>query len=221
MSYKASYWLQNLKPELMNASAFRVLFFLCSYHNEKKDPRDACFPSQETLRDGTGLSNGAVNNALNNLEDACLVARRRSTVPGGTARRTYYMLGCDYDLSATQNPENGDSANSGNMEPVKLLTPFSEGANSTLRASKLHAGGEEPISNIKEEEGKNIKSSFALAAAFWSKRKKAKLAPMIVPGAGKEEGEYLISAGVATRTELASLYWPGITHKPQKERAAK
>lgn len=93
MSHKANYWLASLDPARVKAGAFRVLFHLCDHHNAEIDPTIACFPSQETLRVKTGLSNGALNNALNEMEEAGLLLRRRSTVPGSSERRTYYILG--------------------------------------------------------------------------------------------------------------------------------
>ncbi|PHS21754.1 MAG: hypothetical protein COA84_15175 [Robiginitomaculum sp.] len=62
MSHKASHWLADLAPDLINNGAFRVLFHLCDAHNSKRAPHEACFPNQVTLRAVTGLSNGGLNN---------------------------------------------------------------------------------------------------------------------------------------------------------------
>lgn len=152
MSHKANYWLACLDPSAVKSGAFRVLFHLCDHHNAETDPRIACFPSQETLMAKTGLSNGALNNALNEMEKGGLLVRKRSTVPGTSQRRTYYILGCDVDLTAKQTPENGDSPNSSGLEAADELTPVSERANSILGPSKLQPTGEEPVITLLKED---------------------------------------------------------------------
>ena len=77
MSHRASTWLAELPPEIINNGAFRVLFHLCNAHNSRRAPHEACFPNQETLREVTGLSNGGLNNALNAIEKAGLMRRRQ------------------------------------------------------------------------------------------------------------------------------------------------
>lgn len=139
MSHKANYWLAQLDPSKVKAGAFRVLFHLCDHHNDGRDPKLACFPSQETLKEKTGMSNGALNNALNDMEAAGLIRRRRSTVPGSRERRTYYVLGCDFQAHDEQTPENGDCIN-----PPEQ-TPVSERTNSSLGPNKLQPTGEEPV----------------------------------------------------------------------------
>ena len=145
MSHKANYWLASLDPARVKSGAFRVLFHLCDHHNGEVDPAVACFPSQETLRKKTGVSNGALNTALADMETEGLIMRRRSTIPGTSERRTYYILGCDFDLIATQTPENGVSPNSGAPETAKEQTPVLEGANSSFGPGKLRCTGEEPV----------------------------------------------------------------------------
>lgn len=145
MSHKANYWLASLDPKRVKAGAFRVLFHLCDHHNDEADPRSACYPSQETLMRKTGLSNGALNNALNGMEEDGLILRRRSTVPGTSERRTYYILGCDGPLPTKQTPEIGDSPNSSQVETATELTPFQGQANSILEPGKLQPTGEEPV----------------------------------------------------------------------------
>lgn len=113
MSHKANYWLASLSAEQVKAGAFRVLFHLCDHHNDDRDPLRACFPSQDTLREKTGLSNGALNAALNAMEEDGLIQRRRSTIPGTRTPRTYYILGCDFHLLPEQTPETGVCSNSG------------------------------------------------------------------------------------------------------------
>lgn len=140
MSHKASSWLAEIPAAALSGSEFRVLFHLCDAHNSKRHPDTACFPSQEKLREATGLSNGGLNNALNALEEAGFIRRRRTTEPGTSVQRTYYILGCDFDHPQEQTPENGVRANS-----------TFRGANSTFQGGKLHSSGEYPVSNHKEE----------------------------------------------------------------------
>lgn len=141
MSHKASSWLAEIPASALSGSQFRVLFHLCDAHNSKRDAATACFPSQERLREATGLSNGGLNNALNALEQAGFILRQRRTEPGTAVQRTYYILGFDLDGPQEQTPENGVGANS----------TFDE-ANSTFRGGKLHLSGEYPVSNRKKEQ---------------------------------------------------------------------
>jgi hypothetical protein len=145
VSHKANYWLASLDPLRVKSGAFRVLFHLCDHHRDDRDPTVACFPSQETLRERTGLSNGALNNALAEMESDGLLVRRRSTVPGSRERRTYYILGCDLGADTRLTPENGGSSNSSPPEPVGEQTPFSDVSNSILGPIKLQPAGEEPV----------------------------------------------------------------------------
>lgn len=140
MSHKASSWLAEIPAAALSGSQFRVLFHLCDAHNSKRDAATACFPSQERLREATGLSNGGLNNALNALEEAGFILRQRRTEPGTAVQRTYYILGFDLTGPQEQTPENGVGANS----------TFGE-ANSTFQGSKLHLSGEYPVSNRKKE----------------------------------------------------------------------
>ena len=140
MSHKASSWLAEIPAHELSGSQFRVLFHLCDAHNSKRDPETACFPSQERLREATGLSNGGLNNALNALEEAGFIQRVRRTQPGAAIQRTYYILGFDLPEPQEQTPQSGDRANS----------TFGE-ANSTFSGGKLHLSGEYPVSNRKKE----------------------------------------------------------------------
>lgn len=141
MSHKASSWLAEIPAASLSGSEFRVLFHLCDAHNSKREAETACFPSQERLREATGLSNGGLNNALNSLEAAGFIMRIRRTVPGSAVQRTYYILGFDLAPPQEQTPKNGVGANS----------TFSE-ANSTFQGSKLHLSGVYPVSNRKKEQ---------------------------------------------------------------------
>ena len=145
MSHKATYWLAKLDPSTVKAGEFRVLFHLCDIHNGDRDPSRACYPSQETLLDRTAMSNGGLNKCLNSLEEGGLLTRRRSTIPGTSTRRTYYILGCDADETTTQTPQSGDSPNSTTVEAASHLTPLSIAPNSTFDGGKLHPSGEEPV----------------------------------------------------------------------------
>ena len=142
MSHKASCWLAELGGVALTGAQFRVLFHLCDAHNSKRDAETACFPSQERLREATGLSNGGLNNALNELEEAGFIRRRRTTEAGARTRRTYFILGCDFGEAEEQTPESGVSS------PDQ--TPVSGVSNSTFRPIKLHSSGDYPVSNRKE-----------------------------------------------------------------------
>lgn len=145
MSHKASSWLAEIPAASLSGAEFRVLFHLCDAHNSKRDAETACFPSQERLREATGLSNGGLNNALNSLEAAGFIRRIRKTVPGSAVQRTYYILGFDLPPPQEQTPENGVGANS----------TFGE-ANSTFQGSKLHTGGVsyESVINLDKEQAR-------------------------------------------------------------------
>jgi DNA-binding MarR family transcriptional regulator len=154
MSHKASHWLATIPAEAISASAFRVLFHLCDAHNSQRDPETACFPSQEKLRASTGLSNGGLNNALNALEAANLIRRRRTRNADGTRGPTYYILGCDRDLSQEPPPENGDGekaaefcAPAGDKVVEKAAANSKSGRKPSPNSgvNQLHQGGDEPV----------------------------------------------------------------------------
>lgn len=135
MSHKASSWLADIPASAINAGAFRVLFHLCDAHNSKRAPETACFPSQEVLRGVTGLSNGGLNNALNSIEKAGLMRRRRTRGADGTKGPTFYILGCDREIEPSPTPESGDGTNSKlEAEPSPL-----SGMN------HLHSTGDKPV----------------------------------------------------------------------------
>ncbi|MGV6840581.1 MAG: MarR family transcriptional regulator [Planktomarina sp.] len=145
MSHKASCWLAELPPEALNNGSFRVLFHLCDAHNSTRVPEEACFPNQATLRRVTGLSNGGLNNALNTIEKAGLIRRIKGTAPETKERRTYYILGCDVDLSTIQTPENGVRESSSGVEFENEQTPLLGATNSTFGANKLQWSGDYPV----------------------------------------------------------------------------
>ena len=146
MSHKATYWLSQLDPSRIKAGEFRVLFHLCDFHNDSKTPNTACFPTQKTLRERAGLSNAGLNSILNRLEEGGLIRRIKTTVDGSAHRRTFYVLGCDFEAETA--PDDELTPESGVGEGEKL-TPFSEVANSTFEGSKLHPKGEYPVRNCK------------------------------------------------------------------------
>lgn len=128
MSHRASSWLATIPATQINASSFRVLFHLCDAHNSMRPPEEACFPQQAALLSATGLSNGGLNNALNAIEEAGLMRRLRTTDSEGR-RRTYYILGCDFDRLTDQTPKIGVRPNS-NLEGTKLQSEGGANSNS-------------------------------------------------------------------------------------------
>lgn len=124
MSHIATAWLSQIEPDRMTAGEFRVMFHLCDCHN----PRNGCFPSQEFLREKTGLSNGGLNKILSGLEDKGLL-RRNQRYDEDKKRRlsTLYMLGFEADLT----PHSGDSKEAD-------LTPLSA-------STYLHHSGDKPV----------------------------------------------------------------------------
>lgn len=135
MSHKASCWLAEIPAGELSGSQFKVLFHLCDAHNSKRDPETACFPSQERLRAATGLSNGGLNNALNDLEKAGLIRRRRGRNADGTQRPTFYILGCDFAEAQEPTPDSGDGT----------VSTFGASPSPLSGVSRLHSGGDEPV----------------------------------------------------------------------------
>lgn len=167
MSHKASYWLATLRPDGISNGAFRVLFHLCDAHNDKRDPATACFPSQERLRDVTGLSNSGLNKVLNALEEDGFLRRRRTRAPDGKQGPTYYILGCD-ELMTQPTPLSGvgekREQSQAELQNQPVDNPVDNpventAADSTLRGqptplfgvSRLHHGGVEPVIEPKIE----------------------------------------------------------------------
>lgn len=170
MSHKATYWLATIEPKRITAGSFRVLFHLCDHHNGERDPKLACFPSQETLIQKTGLSNGGLNKCISGLEDAGILARKRSTIPGTSKPRTYYILGCDAQALQELTPQSGDS--------IGKLTPLLEGANSTFEGGCLHPSGEEPVKEpVKEPKCADAHVLDQLFDDFWEAHPRAEGKP--------------------------------------------
>lgn len=110
MSHKATTWLSTIPASEISSSEFRVLFHLCDCHN----PSAGCFPTQAYLIDHCGVSNGTLNNALNNLERKKLIRRHRER-DGGTKRQkpTRYVLGFEFAKDVPPSPETGDGSDGG------------------------------------------------------------------------------------------------------------
>ncbi len=142
MSNRATDWFAELDVSNIKYAAYKVLFRLCVHHNQSKDPAVATYPSQAGLREHAKLSNGGLNKALNELEEAGLISRRNSTKPGTKTPRTYFLLGCDMSL---QTPNGLACTNSTTVEPVKEQTPLSGPSNSTKSPIKLHGSGDEHL----------------------------------------------------------------------------
>ena len=148
MSGKATYWITRLPADSVKDRGFRVLFHLASIHNDQKDPRIACFPTQATLMTRSGHSNGTLNNALNELEEAGLIIRRRTTIPGTKKQRTYYILGCDFPmLDSLPDEPSEDWSPDENSNSTKLefdRNKLQKQAEQTpiLRDNKLQPSGE-------------------------------------------------------------------------------
>ncbi len=167
MSHRASTWLAELPPDIINNGAFRVLFHLCDAHNSKRPAHEACFPNQETLRAVTGLSNGGLNNSLNAIEKAGLMRRRRTRMPDGTKGPTYYILGCDGPVNQALTPESGD----GKKRRSKAKPTPVSGAN------HLQSSGDGTISNFEAKPSPNSGTNHLQ----WSGDKPV-IEPVIEPG---------------------------------------
>ncbi len=163
MSVPALIWLGGLDARDLKHSEFRVLFRLCWHHNDEKAPNKACFPSQETLRTGAGVSNGTLNNALNSLEARGLIKRKRSTKPGSAERRTYFLFPFNSPPKEDQTPRTGVSSS----EVVKL-TPHDNDANSEESASKLQPVGEDKKRKKKNSRETPSAKSDSDVAGFWA-----------------------------------------------------
>lgn len=210
MSHKASHWLATIPAEAISASAFRVLFHLCDAHNSQRDPETACFPSQEKLRASTGLSNGGLNNALNALEAANLIRRRRTRNADGTRGPTYYILGCDRDLTQEPPPQNGDGQNAekacaraGDKAVDKPSANSKFGGKPTPNSgvSQLHLRGAEPvIEPIKEPlRARAAKPAPVDTVSLSAERRAAVVAEMArkYPGLVRPPGAVVVNSGSA------------------------
>lgn len=223
MSHKATVWLASLEPKSMTAGQFRVMFHLCDCHN----PSGGCFPSQEYLREATGLSNGGLNDALNALEARGHLVRHR-TRDGKTKRQnpTRYILGFEMTKPQEPTPETGDGnqgsegARDGVKSGASQLRSTGDGAVSSFGGdpspvfgkSRLQSTGEEPVKEPVNNPGPQKKrksgSSLEDVAAFWAKQVKAggvvpqsAMTPAVVDAirrAGLLSEDELARCGVAT-----------------------
>lgn len=149
MSHRAQSWLAQLPAAGLLPSQFRVLFFLCYAHNAARKTETACFPPQARLMEATGLSNGALNNALNALEQAGLIRRVGATDPETATRRTYYILGMDLPEPVPegrkQTPFQGEPNSISEQSKLQFeekQTPVWRKANSSLEQGKLQPTGD-------------------------------------------------------------------------------
>ncbi|MEN8949916.1 helix-turn-helix domain-containing protein [Planktotalea arctica] len=149
MSSQAVRWLASLEPEGMTNGMFRILFYLCDCHNDKRDPKAACFPSQKTLCQKTGLSQSGLNKLLRSLEDCNLIRRYGSVIPGTSVRRTHYMLNFDIGSSSQGDIRTADEMASVETEFEAGQTTLTDRATSPSGLSKLSQSGENPKRNPK------------------------------------------------------------------------
>jgi len=183
MSHKATNWLSSLPAEALGNSEFRVLFHLCDCHN----PSRGCFPTQEYLKEATGVSNGTLNNALNGLEAKKLIARHRSFDNKTRRQRpTRYLLGFELPKEGEPSPEFGDgpggdpTPETGDGTGQKPSPKTGDGAVSnlggepspTFGASRLQPAGEEPVKEpVKNHAmGQRFCEKTRKAARFWAER---------------------------------------------------
>lgn len=173
MSHRASHWLAEIPAAELSASQFRVLFHLCDAHNSKRAPESACFPSQERLRDATGLSNGGLNNALHALESGGFIRRIRRRNADGTLGPTFYILGCDFGEAQGPTPPGGDGSNSISGPPPSPVSG----------PHHLHSGGDEPVKKPGKEPARGR------ARASKARRPAAECATLPGLGGGGEGGD--------------------------------
>lgn len=140
MSHAATHWLATVAPEEMTHGEFRVLFHLCDCHNASM----GCFPKQAYLRDHTGLSNGGLNKALNELERKGLLQREQSRDERTNRQKpTRYILGFEFPETQEPAPLSGDGAVS---TSDAVPSPLSEGSVSTgVESYTKEEPGKEPV----------------------------------------------------------------------------
>lgn len=145
MSHKATSWLSDVDPDLLMDGDFRVLFHLCDAHNKLSSPETACFPSQKFLMEAAKKSNGGLNNALNRLEAAGLMYRRRTRKADGTKGPTYYILGCDFDDEHKPTPQNGV----GSSNSILKAKPTPKSNSTGVEINQETEPGIEPVKSMR------------------------------------------------------------------------
>lgn len=212
MSHKAAHWLASLPASAMTGGQFRVLFHLCDAHNAQRDPETACFPSQERLREATGLSNGGLNDALNGLERAGLIRRKRRRNADGTLGPTFYILGFDLGEAQEPSPETGGgpiSSLGGSPSPVSgphhlqstgdkpVIEPGKEPRARKSRVSARDDGG----SFAEKQVAQVVASDPVDQLADWI-NSGARVPPSAVSNTHRDA---LLARGLVTRDQLRAL----------------
>lgn len=142
MSHAATRWLSEIDPSAITAGEFRVLFHLCDCHN----PSSGCFPSQEYLRDKTGLSNGGLNNALSGLEAKAIIYREKRWDEATKKQlSTRYILG----FEGIPSPLSGDGA----------VSTFQGEPSPLFEQSRLHSTGDKPVKGTSNRTSKRVGAS--------------------------------------------------------------
>ena len=163
MSHAATHWLATVSPAEMTHGEFRVLFHLCDCHNASM----GCFPKQAYLRDHTGLSNGGLNNALNELERKGLLQREQSRDERTNRQKpTRYILGFELPEAKEPPPLSGDGAGS-TFDAVP--SPLSGGSVSTgVESYTKEEPVKEPVSEPCGPQTPDLQYGFLeeFAAAF-------------------------------------------------------
>lgn len=142
MSHAATRWLAEIDPTEITSGEFRVLFHLCDCHN----PSSGCFPSQEYLRDKTGLSNGGLNNALAGLETKGIIYREKRWDEATKKQlSTRYILG----FEGIPSPLSGDGA----------VSTFQGEPSPLFEQSRLHSTGDKPVKGTSNRTSKRANAS--------------------------------------------------------------
>lgn len=115
MSHKATEWAFSIRG--LSAGEFRVLVTLADCHN----PSRGCFPSGAYLREACEMSNGALYDNLNRLEEKGHIKRiARGDQSGNGRAPSRYILGFERDLIPEDGvrPDSGETENGGRQIPA-------------------------------------------------------------------------------------------------------
>ena len=147
MSHVATHWLATVPPKNMTHGEFRVLFHLCDCHN----PSMGCFPKQVYLREHTGLSNGGLNKALNELERKGLIHREQARDEQTRRQKpTQYFLGFELDEAVEPSPLSvGGAVSTSDAKPSPLLErSVSTSVESYTKDKPVKEPVKEPCANL-------------------------------------------------------------------------
>ncbi|MAY85569.1 MAG: hypothetical protein CML02_02425 [Pseudooceanicola sp.] len=210
MSHKATNWLSSLPAEALGNSEFRVLFHLCDCHN----PSRGCFPTQEYLKEATGVSNGTLNNALNGLEAKKLIARHRSFDNKTRRQRpTRYLLGFELPKEGEPSPEFGDG-------PGGDPTPETGDGTGQKPSPKT---GDGAVSNLGGDGAQNTTAASRARANAGSSRRAEYFVPRadsaLSPGVYQRKGEKLTK--VLAFSEVAPSYSKRFPMEAHAEKVAR